>query len=185
MLPSLPLPLQNLAGAGVASVFRFALTPIDTLKSTAQVAGAEGVKAILDEPSLGRLYRGGLGNSAASIIGYYPFFLTYNYLTTLIPEEARTIEGEGLFAFLAYRAAVGVASSATSDCFSNLVRVLKTYRQTDVEDVGWVEVFDRLKAEEGGNLTKVWTRGLGTRIGVNALQSGLFSLVWKYLQAVK
>ena len=76
-------------------------------------------------------------------------------------------------------------ASATSDCVSNLVRVLKTYRQTDKEDVGWMEVYERLKKEEGGSLNKVWTRGLGTRIGVNAIQSGLFSVAWKYLQDVK
>ncbi|GMI01061.1 hypothetical protein TrLO_g490 [Triparma laevis f. longispina] len=183
ILSSVPLPLRSFAGSCVASSFRFILTPVDTLKSTLQVNGKEGLNEILEDFNVERLYRGGVGNAAASLVGHYPFFLTYNFLTDLIPEGARSVEGEGLLTFLAYRAAVGVGASAASDCVSNVLRILKTVRQTTEEDLTYKEVFDKLLEEEDGDLLKVWSRGLSTRVSINALQSGLFSVGWKYLQA--
>ncbi|GMH94345.1 hypothetical protein TrST_g2692 [Triparma strigata] len=184
LLPNVPLPLKSFAGSVVASLFRFVITPVDTVKSTLQVNGKKGLEEILEEGGgIGRLYRGGGGNAVASLVGHYPFFLTYNFLTDLIPEAAKTVEGEGLLIFLGYRAAVGVGASAASDCVSNVVRILKTYRQTVGEDLSYTEVFKIIMEEEDGDLMKVWSRGLTTRLTINAVQSGLFSVGWKYFQA--
>ena len=54
----------------VASLFRFVITPVDTVKSTLQVNGKKGLEEILEEGGgIGRLYRGGGGNAVASLVG--------------------------------------------------------------------------------------------------------------------
>ena len=185
---SFPLPIKSFAGSSIAACFRVAVTPIDTLKTTMQVSGPGALSKIVDEvreDGIERLFRGGLGNAGASIIGHYPFFLTYNFLTDYIPETARSPGAEdGLLAFLIWRGLVGVGASCVSDVVSNTVRVLKTYRQTSPEKVTYGEAFGIMLEEEGGDVVALATRGLRTRLSINALQSGIFSIGWKYFQSV-
>ena len=186
---ALPLPVRSLGGSVIAGGFRLILTPFDTLKTSLQVNGPDDLRRIVDDVkskrSIENLYRGGLGIAVTSVVGHYPFFLTYNLATSMIPETATSpTSGDGLFTFLLYRGAVGVASSTVSDCTSNILRVLKTYRQTTDSDMSYPDLFKTLLAEEDGDLFKLATRGLSTRVVVNAVQTGVFSVGWKYFQAM-
>ena len=74
----------------------------------------------------------------------------------------------------------GVSASCVSDCISNVLRVLKTTRQTSATTITYREAAQQIVDSEG--LAALFGRGLGTRLATNALQASVFTVVWKYLE---
>ena len=63
---------------------------------------------------------------------------------------------------------------------SNSIRVVKTTRQTSAVTISYREALGQVLEIDGW--AGLLTRGLGTRLGTNALQAVLFSVVWKLLE---
>ena len=123
------------------------------------------------------LWRGCLAAAAATFVGNYPWFLTYNYLDGVLPAADPGLER------LARRAALGVAASCASDVCSNGLRVVKTKVQTSPDaDASPLDVARRVLDEDG--LRGLLGRGLKTRLLVNCLQGAVFSVAWKYFEQV-
>ena len=123
---TLPVGVRTAFASAAAAAWRIGLTPIDTLKTTLQVKGAEGydqVSAKVKEEGPGVLYQGALANAAASFVGNYPWYLTFNSLNEMLPTF-----GEDLPLKLARTAVLGIAAAGVSDTISNSIRVLKTVR---------------------------------------------------------
>ena len=68
-------------------------------------------------------------------------------------------------------------SSLVSDICSNAIRVLKTYKQTSVEPIGYLEAATRIFESDG--LAGLLFRGLTSKLTANALNAMLFTVVWK------
>ena len=83
--------------------------------------------------------------------------------------------------FLVRSAALGLAASCVSDCFSNSLRVLKVYKQSSPDELSYTQVVQNVIQESG--LTGLFVRGLKTRLLTNALQGSVFSVLLKYFQA--
>ena len=82
---------------------------------------------LLVQSGLTVLWNGALGNAAASFVGSYPWFLTFNLLDSKLPPSN-----------LIVRAAVmGLVSTCVSDILSNSIRVLKTVKQTAARDISY------------------------------------------------
>jgi len=79
---------------------------------------------------------------------------------------------------LARRAFIGLCASFVSDCVSNGIRVIKVYKQTSAVEVGYAEAFWAIVATDG--VSGLMLRGLSVKIISNAIQSILFSILWKY-----
>lgn len=176
---TLPIGLRTALASGAASVWRIGLTPIDTLKTTMQVKGANGLdqvkqKVAAEGPFV--LFQGALANAAASFVGNYPWYLTFNALNEALP----LAPNDDLKLKLLRSAALGISAAATSDCISNSIRVLKVTRQTSEETIGYKEAARQVIQKDG--LKGLFGRGLGTRLGTNALQATLFTVVWKLLE---
>ena len=123
---TLPVGVRTAFASAAAAAWRIGLTPIDTLKTTLQVKGAEGydqVSAKVKEEGPGVLFQGALANAAASFVGNYPWYLTFNSLNEMLPTF-----GEDLPLKLARTAVLGIAAAGVSDTMSNSIRVLKTVR---------------------------------------------------------
>ena len=75
-------------------------------------------------------------------------------------------------------ALIGFCSSVASDVSSNGIRVIKTQVQTNFE-LNYRSACFRLYNEGG---VREFFRGLRTRLLVNALQSTLFTVVWKMIE---
>lgn len=166
--------LITLAGSVTAAVWRMVLTPLDTVKTTLQVSGADGMNQLQTKVAKNGafvLYDGALGNWGANIIGHYPWFVVNNSLERVIPSSQR-------FKVLR-RAFIGCCSAIVSDCCSNGVRVLKTYKQTSSSSLSYLEAFTELVAESG--LFGFMIRGLGVKLLSNVLSSILFSVLWKMI----
>jgi Mitochondrial carrier protein len=101
-------------------------------------------------------------------------FYTYNVLSSsvlvqaLIPRQFRN-------------AAIGIASSVVSDSVVNVFRVIKTTKQSlgSKQNASYLETVRIILAADG--YKGLFGRGLRTRIYANALQSVVFTVVWRGL----
>jgi hypothetical protein len=125
-------------------------------------------------------FEGAMGASAATWVGHYPWFVTHNFL------EAYCVKNRILDAHLTRqdhtrknlrRALVGVLSSLVSDVCSNAIRVLKTYKQTSVEPIGYLEAASKIIEKDG--LAGLLFRGLSSKLAANAINAIIFTVVWK------
>mmetsp|Transcript_43006 Transcript_43006/g.71476 ORF Transcript_43006/g.71476 Transcript_43006/m.71476 type:complete len:419 (+) Transcript_43006:79-1335(+) len=176
---TLPIGLRTALASGAASLWRIGLTPIDTLKTTMQVKGSSGVEQVKQKvsaegPSV--LYQGALANAAASFIGNYPWYLTFNALNEALP----LAPDDDLKLKLIRSACLGISAAAVSDCISNSIRVLKVTRQTSERTIGYKEAARQVIETDGWQ--GLLGRGLGTRLCTNALQAALFTVAWKLLE---
>ena len=195
----LPLPVRTGLGSLAAGAWRIVCMPIDTSKTVMQVEGSEGLARlkdrILDEKSLSPLYQGALASAAATAVGHFPWFLTFNFLNDALPQVNPS---EDLLLSLARSALLGVCASSVSDISSNSLRVIKTTKQTmstnvdegtekataanKRKELSYIEIVNKIIEEDG--IQGLFGRGLRTRLYANAIQGAAFSVLWKYFQAL-
>ena len=100
---------------------------------------------------------------------------------------------DDLLLSLVRSAALGLCASCVSDCVSNSLRVIKTTKQTaglgDVDNDGgtkkelsYPEIVAMIIETDG--VAGLLGRGLQTRLLTNAIQGGVFSVLWRYFQQV-
>jgi hypothetical protein len=172
----LPVAVKTIAASLGAGLFRIALMPVDTFKTTMQVEGKDGVKKLMAKfrasgPSA--FFQGALASAAATFVGHYPWFFVYNYLSAHLPKYDDTLMKLGRSAL------IGFVSSACSDTVSNSIRVIKVYKQANTEAISYPVALKRVIAEDG--IMGLMGRGLKTKIIANGLQGLMFSVLWKYI----
>lgn len=159
-----------------AAVWRMVLTPVDTLKTTLQVSGPTGMQHLWEKVAkhgFWVLYDGAIGNWGANMVGHYPWFVVNNKLEKMLPQSDNP-RGK-----LVRRAFIGFCSSLVSDCISNGVRVVKTYKQTSEVPMTYMEAVHQLV--EASGVFGLLFRGLGMKLFSNAISSIIFSIMWKML----
>lgn len=159
-----------------AALFRICLMPIDTIKTSMQVGGKDGFANLMlkvkgSGPPV--FWYGSLAAASATFVGHYPWFLTYNTLQEVLPKY------DDLPRKLARNAVIGFCASAISDTCSNSIRVIKVYKQSNVEAISYPEALKRVLAESG--VMGLLGRGLQTKIMANGMQGLMFSVLWKLI----
>ncbi|KAJ1414028.1 mitochondrial carrier domain-containing protein [Ochromonadaceae sp. CCMP2298] len=173
---SLPVAAKTVAASVGAALFRILLMPIDTVKTTMQVEGKDGLSKLMTKfkangPST--FFQGALAASAATFVGHYPWFFVYNYLSATLPKYEDTPRKLG-------RAAViGFCASAISDTCSNSIRVLKVYKQANTTKISYGDALKAVIKEDG--VAGLFGRGLQTKIIANGMQGLMFSVLWKLI----
>jgi hypothetical protein len=168
---TLKLELITLCASFAASVWRIILTPMDNLKTNMQVWGKSGIYRTFERAhthGFWTMYSGALGNWGASIVGHYSWFAVNNRLEVMIPSSTGTKTTR--------RAFIGLCAAVVSDCISNGIRVVKTYKQTAEVPMSYSETISELFQESGFVFV---FRGLGVKLISNVLSSILFSILWK------
>ncbi|TRM68373.1 mitochondrial carrier domain-containing protein [Schizophyllum amplum] len=173
-MKDLPALIKTVFASVAAAAFRIILTPIDTVKTTLQTQGKPGMailRARVKKYGVTTLWYGALATAAATFVGHYPWFGTYNYLDANLPPSHTVMQT------LARRAFIGFCASVVSDTISNSLRVVKTYRQVNETKIGYMDSARAVIATDG--LKGLFGRGLKTRILANGLQGILFSILWR------
>lgn len=173
---NLPVALKTVAASVAAGLFRILLMPIDTFKTTMQVEGKDGLAKLMTKfrtSGFSVFYQGSIAAAAATFVGHYPWFFTYNYLSENLP---RTNDPLGK---LGRSAVIGFTASAISDTCSNSIRVIKVYKQSHKEQLSYPETLRRVIKEDG--VMGLLGRGLQTKLIANGLQGLMFSVLWKYI----
>lgn len=174
--------LKTLFASTCAGLFRIALMPIDALKTSLQVDGKQGlhnlrVKMQAAGPKV--LFAGSMASAGATLMGHYPWFATFNYLTATLPRPAKDNENYRLLS-LSRNALSGFTASIVSDTVSNSVRVIKTTKQTHAEPITYRQALVEVLQKDG--VPGLLGRGLATRLATNGAQGIMFAVVWKYLE---
>mmetsp|Transcript_36763 Transcript_36763/g.54006 ORF Transcript_36763/g.54006 Transcript_36763/m.54006 type:complete len:312 (-) Transcript_36763:228-1163(-) len=175
--------LVTAVASSLAALWRILISPADTIKTTMQVHGSKAIPLLhnkIRKMGIGALYEGSLGSAAATWVGHYPWFVTHNFLEALCVRrqilDAHLTKAKGLRRHVR-RALVGLCSSLVSDVCSNAIRVLKTFKQTSADPIGYAEAASRIISESG--IQGIFFRGLSTKLFANALNAMLFTVVWK------
>ncbi|KAJ3222488.1 hypothetical protein HK099_002242 [Clydaea vesicula] len=162
----LPVAVKTVFASFASASFRIFLTPIDTVKTILQTTGKEGLTVLRQRIKVNgptTLWYGALASATATFVGHYPWFATYNYMQENLPQFGNKLQHK-----LARNAVIGFTASITSDCISNSVRVVKTYRQTHSVKVSYPQAVKDVIAKDG--VIGLFGRGLQTRILANGLQ---------------
>ena len=178
---NLPIPVKTFAGSCLAGIWRINLMPIDTFKTMKQVHGDNAKKILKQKIKLNGisvLYHGSLGACGATIIGHFPWFLTFNTLSEKIPKP----DNDKTLLKMTRYAGIGFCSSFVSDTVSNSARVIKVSKQTNKDGTSYTNIIKKIYNEKG--LTELLGRGLKTKIIINGIQGIVFSIVWKTCQEI-
>jgi len=175
----LPMAAKTGAASLSAGIWRIFITPIDTVKTTLQVEGKQALPLLgakIRTHGILVTFHGALAAASATAVGHFPWFFTYNTLQEAIPKPDPSSHAGWKFA---RNALIGFCASIISDTTSNSLRVIKTTRQTYEKPLSYVEVVKHVVKTDG--LMGLFGRGLKTRIMANALNSMLFSVLWRYI----
>ena len=173
----LSLSTKTFLGSCGASLWRISIMPFDTCKTSMQVNGSDGMKILRDKIRVngyGTLYHGSLAAASSTLVGHFPWFFTYNYLNTNIPKQDSNLKNLGRSAF------IGFMSSSLSDITSNAFRVIKTNRQTNKDNIGYIKLTKDIIKND--SLIGLFTRGLKTKIITNGIQGMCFTIMFDYLK---
>eukprot|EP00887_Chlorella_sp_A99_P003691 scaffold7.g3691.t1 len=182
---NLPVAVKTVAASASAGAFRIFLMPVDAAKTIMQarapcgcvasaVEGATGFSKLVTKVRVGGptvLYHGALAASAATFVGHYPWFATYNYLNHTLPQY------DDLPRKLLRSAFIGFVASAISDTCSNSIRVVKTTKQTATTPMTYPQAVRTVVDKDG--VLGLFGRGLKTKIISNGLQGLMFSVLWR------
>ena len=174
----LPIVLKSGCASSGAALWRVFIMPIDTLKTSLQVNGNNGIPILKNKIKMNSplvLYNGSMATLSATFVGHFPWFFTYNYLNETLPQY------DDLFQGLLRNGTMGVCSSIISDTVSNSLRVIKTNKQTHEKNISYKTTIDLILKKDG--FMGLFTRGLKTKLISNSIQGGLFSITWKYFES--
>jgi len=172
----MPTLFKTVFASALAASMRIFLTPVDTVKTMMQANGKEGIPLLKAKIKAGGptvLFHGATATMAATFVGHFPYFGTFNTLQENIPVPADFAQK------LLRNAGIGFASSVVSDTLSNGLRVIKTVRQTNTT-MTYVDITQGIIAKEG--YQGLMGRGLKTRLVCNGAQGIMFSVVYRYLE---
>jgi hypothetical protein len=175
-----PIFVQTMFASILAGIWRISTLPIDSWKTSKQVYGKNGIMIIKNKyhkDGIKSLYQGAMASSLATIVGHYPWFLTYNYLNSYLPKYKYD---ENITLALIRNASIGFFSSAISDTVSNSIRVVKTVKQTNTDYISYKDIVKNIIKKDGMN--GLLFRGLETKILTNGIQGIVFSIFYKFFQ---
>ena len=167
-----PIWLQTSFASFFAGTFRIALMPVDATKTILQVEGKNGLNMLKTKiktsgPQV--LFHGAIATSTATMVGHYPWFMTYNYLNSYLAKYNDNRQ-------LVRNAFIGFTSSVVSDTISNSLRVIKTTKQTYQHSISYKETINDIITKDG--YSGLFGRGLAIRLCTNGIQGLLFSVLW-------
>lgn len=174
-----PISVQTGCASIMAGSWRILTLPIDAWKTSLQVHGDKGIDVLRNKvrkEGVRGLYNGALASSSATMLGHFPWFFTYNYLNAYIPKISYK---EDALKALGRNALIGFCATMTSDTVSNSMRVIKTYKQTHMENISYGRVVKEILEKDGIN--GLLFRGLKTKIFTNGLQGIIFSVFYKLI----
>jgi hypothetical protein len=171
--------------AGFTSLWRLNLIPLDTISNTYQVHGRNAVdimKNKIKKNDFRVLYNGAMALSTINFISNYIWFGIYTELNSSLPinifknlpKETNNDIRNGI---------MGFSSSLGCDLVINPIRILKTYKQSNENNITYYESLREIMGNSNNRIGEYLFRGMRVRILLNSVSSGLFVILWKKIES--
>ena len=85
---NLPVGIQTVVASIAAAAFRVVLMPIDTVKTTMQAEGRDGMRNLLSKINSHGIHVFSYGSTAAAVstlVRHNPWFIIYNFMSSNLP----------------------------------------------------------------------------------------------------
>ena len=205
----LPLAMQTAVSSLFVASFRLLYYPLDTAKTILQVEGSSGLSILrqkIRRYGIGVLYYGSSYAILGAAVRHTLWFTTYNYLTVHFAspsseplakgnahgtasdgDESQSVFGSDAVAAATGATAlqqiwqnslIGLACAVVTNTLANPLSVLKAFKQTHSENISYTRAFREIVGRHG--FLHLIKRGLGTRLWVDAINSMLFTVAWRY-----
>jgi hypothetical protein len=168
---------KTFIGSCGAAMWRVVLMPIDTCKTGLQVNGKGGMTILRDKiknNGFRVMYHGSVASAGSTLVGHFPWFFTYNYLSEKIEKSDNSVMN------LARSGVIGFTSSSVSDISANSLRVIKINRQTSSSTVSYLDLTKNIIKTD--SVFSLFTRGLKTKIITNGIQGMMFTIIFDLLR---
>lgn len=179
VLSGAPIAIKTAVVTISCGLWKVFCLPVDTAKVALQVGGAAGLKNLTDsirKKGPAPLYKGVVAQTSATIVGAFPWLMTFNYLDLNVP----VVSNELLLLSLFRNAGIGFTASCVASCFTNSFKVIKTTQQTT--ELPFRKALQLVIEKDG--IKGLFSRGLKTRILTKAIEGSVFACMWKYFQQV-
>ena len=173
---------KTFIGSFFAGLWRINLMPIDTTKTIMQVHGKKGLLILREKIKTNGfhvLYNGGISAYSATLIGHFPWFLTFNTLELYIPQPNKNNKYKTILS-ICRLGLIGFSSSFISDICSNSFRIIKISKQTKKKDITYKKIITKIIEKDG--IQGLLFTGLKTKIITNGIQGILFIILWKTIE---
>ena len=160
-----------------SSFIKFNLMPLDTYTNMYQVRGKEGsivMKQKIKRDGIRVLYHGSTAFFLSNFLGNASWFYTLDYLNSKLYKSYHKKDDTKK------NIIIGFGCSTVSDLITNPIRILKTYKQSNKENISYLQALKEIKESKGWR--NFYFRGLGTKLILNGLNSSLFLVLWKKLE---
>jgi hypothetical protein len=150
--------------------------PIDTFDVFLQVEGKKGITKLYNKTKVHGikvLYYGASPWILNNFISTFAWFGVHNYLDTKYKNNFNEN-------FNIKNGIIGLSASITSDILTNPLRILKIYKQSNEQNIGYKTTINNIIKEKSFN--ELMLRGLKTRILTHGIQSIFFIVIWKNLE---
>ena len=157
-----------------SSIVKFNLMPLDTYTNMYQVRGKEGatvMKQKIKKDGIKVLYNGSTAYFLSNFIGNASWFYTLDFLNGKFYKSFQKKDDTKK------NMLIGFGCSTVSDLLTNPIRILKTYKQSNKENITYFQALKEIRESKG--LVNFYFRGLGTKIILNGINSGIFLVLWK------
>ena len=104
------------------------------------------------------------------------WFGTYEYLEKTFPKSDNKYINNLNYGLK------GITSSFMSDILTNPLRSLKIYKQSSEKNITYKECVKNIIKDDG--ISKLFLRGLNTRLITHGIQSGVFVILWKNIEEI-
>ena len=177
--------LKILGASITSSILRFNLMPFDTVTNIYQVHGKKGLDIVKNKfinHGYKIFYTGTGAYFLNNFIGNMIWFSVFDIMNGLL--FTNRIDTEGNNKIDDYKdiknLCIGFSCSATTDLITNPLRVIKTYRQSDENNISYNRAIKNILQEKG--LKNYLVRGLTSRILLGGLNSAIFVFLWKRIE---
>lgn len=191
----MPLVLKTAISSLAVASFRILYYPLDTAKTILQVEGASGLRLLrrkVRNHGFSVLYHGSSYAILGAAVKHTLWFTTYNYLSAYLVKaasmraakvepaaDAEPQAAPGLLHQVLQNALIGLSCAVVTNIIANPLSVLKAYKQTHTDGVTYTRAFKDIVGKHG--MLHLFKRGIGTRLWVDAINSMVFTALWRYL----
>lgn len=162
---------QSIYASSLTSIWKMTLMPLDMLSNSYQVNGIQSSQIVrnkIQKYGYSVLWNGTTIYFGIAQMNYFLWIYTYNNLNLKLPSHIHPDLKNAL---------IGFSASFVADLVVNPFRIIKTYKQSQVDEKNYPEIIKRVFLEEKRFLT-----GFNSKMLFNCVNSAIYLVIWKRLE---